>query len=245
LPSAAPEDRLASAIGWMPRLDSTLWIAFLADTGQFGESELMDCVSAAEAAQASRIADAEERRHLLVRRSFQRSFLKTVIGWQGSGAGLPMHAARDERPRCDAAPGLCLSFSSSGPLAVACASSGGDAGVDVERVRPAENATALAERFFSPPEARRIASLEASLQGLEFLRYWTIKEACLKAIGKGVVYGLDRFAIKPIGGGYAVEPPAEFGNAASWTISCLECPDGFIATMSRYFGPPRHGSSSL
>jgi phosphopantetheinyl transferase len=229
----APEDRLARAIEWMPRIDSTLRSAVLADTGQFGESELLDCVSAAEAEQASRTADAAERRHFLMRRSFQRSFTRAVTGWRGRIADLPMSAARDQRPRCDAAPGLCLSFSSSGPLALASASSRADVGVDIEFLRPIDNALELAARFFAPREAEQIAAMAQARRSQEFQRYWTIKEACLKAAEKGVVYGLRNFGISPAGAGYAVEPPPELGHARDWEVFCLGCPQGFIATLAR------------
>lgn len=63
-------------------------------------------------------------------------------------------------------------------------------GVDVERNRPRPNWQALARRWYAPEEQDWLAAQADPQAG--FLRLWTLKEALLKAIGDGLVYGLHR-----------------------------------------------------
>lgn len=79
---------------------------------------------------------------------------------------------------------------------VACALSGGiRLGVDVEREdRPVE-VESLAGRWLAPEERRWLAGLPAEARGPGFLRLWTLKEAYLKALGRGLSASLSGFAL--------------------------------------------------
>jgi 4'-phosphopantetheinyl transferase len=66
------------------------------------------------------------------------------------------------------------------------ASAGTEIGVDVEVLRPMRDAIALAERNFTPAEQRALRAAPPELRDLAFMRGWTRKEACLKAIGSGL-----------------------------------------------------------
>lgn len=69
-----------------------------------------------------------------------------------------------------------------------------EVGIDIERVRGID--LKIAERFFSNEEYMLINSKTGYNQLLCFYEYWTIKEAFVKAIGKGLVVTLDSFHIK-------------------------------------------------
>ena len=200
---------------------------FFLDTGKLADSAFLACLTLEECDSARRMADAGERRHFLMRRAFQRAFVAAVSGWTGELAALPLTPRRDERPHSPAAAGLCLSFSSSGPIALAAAARDGMIGIDVEAVRPIADASGLARRFFSAEEAGAIALLPSERQAEAFQRMWTIKEAALKAIGKGVVYGLDTFAVT----GLTVAPPKEFRHGWRWNVTELSVASGYIATL--------------
>jgi len=68
-------------------------------------------------------------------------------------------------------------------------------GVDLERIRTDLEIEELARRFFSPNEFRKLRSLPADQRRMAFFCGWTRKEACLKALGKGLSYGLDRIEV--------------------------------------------------
>lgn len=68
---------------------------------------------------------------------------------------------------------------------------GAELGVDVERIRPLRRRSALLARCFTAAEQARLA--DASDR--ELLRFWAAKEALVKAIGRGIAYGLARIEI--------------------------------------------------
>ena len=59
-------------------------------------------------------------------------------------------------------------------------------GVDLEQVRAIVDLNALTQRFFSPNEHAAICNLPLDQQSQAFFRYWTCKEAYLKATGEGL-----------------------------------------------------------
>ena len=83
----------------------------------------------------------------------------------------------------------------SGSLAILVISEMGEVGVDVEWSRKAVNSSGLANRFFSPQEAAVLSHLPCEEQLNLFLRFWTCKEAVLKAIGVGLTLGLEKVVI--------------------------------------------------
>lgn len=88
---------------------------------------------------------------------------------------------------------LDFNWSHSGSLAViAVARNLPRLGVDFERHRARPRALPLAQRFFDPDEYARLCALLPEQQEDAFLRLWTTKEAVLKAIGRGIGFGLNR-----------------------------------------------------
>ena len=66
-------------------------------------------------------------------------------------------------------------------------------GVDVERVTR-KVTDGVAERHFAPAEVRALRALPDADQHRAFFEYWTLKEAYIKARGKGLALPLDAFA---------------------------------------------------
>ena len=69
-------------------------------------------------------------------------------------------------------------------------------GIDIELRHRRPRALPLARRFFSPDETAALAALPPDQQGLAFLQLWTAKEAVLKALGRGLAFGLHRLSIE-------------------------------------------------
>lgn len=95
-------------------------------------------------------------------------------------------------------------------------------GVDVECVRPRDEIAGLAERFLHPAEA---ASVGGCTEG--FFRWWTRKEAVVKAIGDGLSYPLDDFAIDVDAPG-----PAPVGGVEGLTVVPLDVGWGYEAALA-------------
>jgi 4'-phosphopantetheinyl transferase len=232
------EKRLANTTVWVSRPVTDQSVAMFVDDGALSEAELLVCLSQEERLSAGTVDDKREKRHFILRRAFQRSFTKKVAGWQDRLSDIPLKHQRDTRPVCLYAPGLCLSFSSSGTTAVACAAGNSQVGIDVERFRPVSNPLALSTRFFSATEAAYLASLPELHRETEFLKFWTIKEACLKAVGKGIVHGLETFTIAAKAGVYSVQPSPGFGPAENWKIDVLDISTNHLAALACFSPSP-------
>lgn len=68
-------------------------------------------------------------------------------------------------------------------------------GIDLERLRARPRALEIAERYFGADEAVVLAALPPAARHAAFLELWTAKEAVLKAIGRGLAFGLDRLSV--------------------------------------------------
>lgn len=80
---------------------------------------------------------------------------------------------------------LQFNLSHADNLAVYAIGSAKAIGIDLEKFREVQ-VQDLAERFFSPQEAAALLRLKPELQQSTFFRYWTAKEALLKATGEGL-----------------------------------------------------------
>ena len=125
--------------------------------------------------------------HALLRLSLSRCAGVDPAAWQ-FGAG------EDGRPRVRAPrTDLAVTLSHTRDLACCAVTTGEDVGIDVEdisRSRPA----GLAERYLSPRELRDLRRLPESDQPAGFFEYWTLKEAYVKARGKGLALPFDSFS---------------------------------------------------
>ena len=76
---------------------------------------------------------------------------------------------------------------------VACAIARQEVGLDVERSDRTIDLD-IARRYFAPEEVRLLSSLPPGQQGNAFFRFWSLKEAFIKATGEGLSRPLDSFA---------------------------------------------------
>lgn len=106
-------------------------------------------------------------------------------------------------------------------------------GADLERVRPRPRAQAVAERFFTAPEARWLSGRADGERERAFLRLWCAKEAVLKAHGHGLSFGLDRLRFEARDGALhlAACDPA-LGAAVEWSLHEFEPAPGYLAALA-------------
>ena len=129
---------------------------------------------------------------------------------------------------------VCFNLSHSHGVALAAVTRGCAVGVDIERIRDEVIREKIAERFFSPAEARVLASLPAELQAQGFFNCWTRKEAWIKARGHGLSIPLNSFEVTLAPGEparlMATRPDPE--EARRWTLQALDCEAGFAAALA-------------
>jgi 4'-phosphopantetheinyl transferase len=82
--------------------------------------------------------------------------------------------------------GLHFNMSRSRERALIACTTGREIGVDIEWIRSDLEIEDLAQRFFSTAENEKLRAVPSELRHVAFLRCWTCKEACAKAIGKGL-----------------------------------------------------------
>lgn len=90
------------------------------------------------------------------------------------------------RPDLPEHPGVVISLSHSGDLALLAVATGVRVGVDLEEVRFRPRLERLAERVLAPDELAAWFAVPEQHRLRAFLRAWTAKEAYLKAIGEGI-----------------------------------------------------------
>ena len=71
----------------------------------------------------------------------------------------------------------------------------GRLGVDIEEISPRRNLDPLMEGAFGPEERREVLATEGAEQLRRFFRIWTMKEALLKAHGKGFLLDATAFEV--------------------------------------------------
>jgi len=143
------------------------------------------------------------------------------------------------RPQLSPAQGQTLDFnwSHSGDCALVAIGRGVAPGIDVERQRARPRALEIARRYFTPREAAWLAMLPAARRDEAFLALWTAKEAVMKALGRGLAFGLDRLEI-----GFDSGMPRllrlESDDVQAWQLRALEIGAGHLATLA-WRGSPR------
>ena len=120
---------------------------------------------------------------------------------------------------------------------VACAIARDEVGVDVEASDRRTN-FAIADRFFAPEEAQLVNAASGERQRILFFRFWTLKEAFIKATGEGLRRPLDSFSFSFDPLRVAFHPEREdtprYDDPAGWQFfTRLAAPDRPLALAVR------------
>lgn len=103
--------------------------------------------------------------------------------------GRPWLAAPDD------ALGLYFSLSHTDGLVAVAVSRTPQLGLDVEDLHRTTNFMGIAQTYFAASEWSGLNQLEGHAQRARFFDLWTVKEAYIKACGKGLRMPLDQFAV--------------------------------------------------
>ncbi len=110
-----------------------------------------------------------------------------------------------------------------------------DVGIDVDATTRRRGALALAERFFAAEETSVLAALAPERREEAFMHLWTCKEAVLKAVGRGLAFGLDRLRF---GFDEAASPEAlvaiadEAGTPDDWNLARFDAGEGHAGALA-------------
>jgi 4'-phosphopantetheinyl transferase len=134
---------------------------------------------------------------------------------------------------------LQFNWSHSGAFAMVAVARQVAPGVDIEQLREGVKALEIAQRFFAPAEAEALASCAESEREALFYRLWCAKEAVLKALGRGLAFGLERVAFERQDDAWR---PARFdpeaGAAVEWQLQAFSPIPGCAGALA-WHGPAR------
>ncbi|HSS21520.1 MAG TPA: 4'-phosphopantetheinyl transferase superfamily protein [Pyrinomonadaceae bacterium] len=206
---------------------------WLANLDAFGPESLRSLLAEDELARADRFHFDKDRNHFIVARGLLRRLLTSYLG--SNAAELKFEYGRMGKPSLTAEQSDWLTFNlaHSNGFALYAVTRQRAVGVDLEFMRDDVAEEQLAERFFSPGEARRLRSLPVELRRQGFFNCWTRKEAYIKARGEGLSMPLSEFEVSFA----ASEAAALLGNQVEpeevkrWSMKAIDVPSGYVGAV--------------
>jgi 4'-phosphopantetheinyl transferase len=134
------------------------------------------------------------------------------------------------KPSLCGAPGKQMAFNlshSDQKVLIAVAESSQEVGVDIEKIRSMEDLYNIVESYFSGPEKRIIQDLPEAERAEGFFRYWTRKEAYIKAVGQGLSHPLNTFSTHAEDG--IVRFSEDQQQKPAWHFEQIEVAPGYCA----------------
>ena len=234
--SRVPDSELASPE--LPLLDSQSVHVWFCELSRYAgrEASFAAQLSDDERARAARFVFERDRQRFILSHGLLRRLLSHYIN--SEAAEIQLITGQHGKPAISgqsaASGSVRFSLSHSGEYAVVAVAHGREVGVDVEMRKANLECLKLAERFFAPPEAQAIATLQGEAQRALFFRLWTAKEAYLKGRGVGLSLGLERFEIvfdrEPPGARVRFADSGTFDRA--WQVQSLSLPDGLAGAVA-------------
>ena len=179
-----------------------------------GEAPLLALLSEDERDRYARFRFPEDREIFLVAHALSRVHLARVLGchpaalsFQVSERGRPELAG----PEATREPRVRFNLSHTHGLVASALTLEDDVGIDVERLDRNVELLAVGSRVFSARELEALHALPSAAQRARFFSLWTLKEAYVKAIGKGLSWPLQAISFNPE---QADPVPVHFGAEA-------------------------------
>lgn len=210
-----------------PHLDGgvDVWRVRL-DTPEPAARSLERLLSPDEVTRANRFRFAQDRRRFVVARAVLRQVLGAYLG--ASPSSLRLAYGPQGKPRladtCCRRGHVTFNLSHSGGLALLAVAKGCEIGVDLEAVRPLTEASAMARRIFSAAELAALAAMPEGERDLAFYRFWTRREAWVKALGTGLAELPDGLDVTTADAGGAAGP--------DWRFVQIEPGEGYVGALA-------------
>lgn len=173
-------------------------------------------IDADERERWSRFRFAEDRRCFLAAHAGARILLSHIVGC--TPADLTFETTAAGKPRLTGTPAEIDFSLSHARNVVAVAAAHAPVGVDVEPIREIDDLDDLTEIMLAAEERDVMRRTPAGERSRHLLRYWTIKEALLKAAGVGFSIAPDTVVVDASGSAAILSLPAELGQPDDWQI---------------------------
>lgn len=168
---------------------------------------------------AAEPAQPDRRRPLRLNRQFiLRLILGAYLGRPGKDVALIRSVSgKPELAPELAAAGLRFNLSHSADWLALAVTRDVPVGVDVEHERCVRRALDMARRYFSPAEAEWLASLEEPQRSQAFFQLWTVREACIKAMGSSLAQSLTALVLEPSEASL-LQAPSGWPEIKRWSV---------------------------
>ena len=195
---------------------------------------LQGILSPDELARSEKFHFEKDRKKFILTRGILRKLLGSYLGknpqqirFNYTSFGKPFLAIDSENNN------LSFNLSHSGELVLYAITRNQKIGIDIEQIRDHTDVMAIAKRFFSPAEIGEMEKANEKNCTELFFRYWTRKEAFVKALGKGVSFPMERLDVSllnkfsPI-----IKSTAENNETACLNVQDLLPGDGYLAAIA-------------
>lgn len=185
-----------------------------------------------------RMAHADQRRRYLLARALLRQQVGLCLAVEP--ARVELRQTPEGKPMlADRSANLQFNLSHSGHWAALALSQAGPVGVDLEQPRRARPWRAIADQYFHAEEARALAALDEAAGEAAFYRLWTLKEAYLKALGRGLAGGLARLYFPAAGEDHRAPEGPERWQLQHWANPTGDRPPFYLSlALDSVASPP-------
>jgi 4'-phosphopantetheinyl transferase len=133
----------------------------------------------------------------------------------------------------DLRPSINFNVSHSTGAAAYAFANGLQVGIDIEQCNPQLPSLELAKQFFAEQEILHLSQCSADSFCADFFRIWTLKEAFMKGLGRGLSIDLRAFEVAasaPASANWLVRD--QVSNSNKWKVQPLPAPDGYMAALA-------------
>ena len=185
--------------------EAHIWIAF---TGKHYNSALLtwyeSLLSEYEQKKYNDLYFRRHRKSYLISHALLRATLSFYVNTLPEELGLSYDSyGRPKIQKPGEIPGICFNLSRTRGVAACLISSSSHAGIDVESTLNLVDPEIMFRNVLLPNEIESLEGLGGDSLKRRFLAYWTLKEAYVKATGKGLSIPLTQFSFKLNPDGYA------------------------------------------
>ena len=139
--------------------------------------------------------------------------------------------AEHGKPYLADTPELAFNLSHSADIMVIAVGRNCRLGVDVEYCKPRASLAGLVDKCFAKEEIAYWNKLPETQQTAGFYRFWTRKEAFVKATGRGIGLGLHHCVINPENPTEFLRVPKDCGEASAWHVRDIDLGQGVCGAL--------------
>ena len=169
---------------------------FVINFGLYNSDDFVEILSSDENNRADEMRSVEKRRQFIITRGITKRILATSLDRKPSQIKF-LYNQHGKPFINDKYNDYTIGFNTShselyGLIAITLNS---EVGIDIQKIKPLQDISALSSRFFSDNERNELMRIDENKQQDAFYLGWVRKESFIKAVGTGVAYGLDRFTV--------------------------------------------------